>query len=107
MQAATTEQIDAFRAYLRCTGTDGELTPVYDAARLLVARYVGRAAGLVPDEILTLAVHKVGSELWAARDAVGGIVTGYTDMGSGLRLARDPMVAARPILAPYVGLGIG
>lgn len=105
MRAATPEQVDAFRAYLRCTGTDVELTPVYDAARLLVAQYV--ADRVVPDEILTLAVHKVGSELWAARDAVGGIVTGYTDMGSGLRLARDPMVAARPILALYVGLGIG
>lgn len=107
MQPATPGQIDAFRAYLRCTGTDQELVPVYDAARLLVAQYVGRAADRVPDEILTLAVHKVGSELWASRDAVGGIVTGYTDMGSGLRLARDPMVAARPLLAPYVGLGFG
>lgn len=105
MQAATLEQIDAFRAYLRCTGTDQELTPVYDAARLLVGQHVGSRD--VPAEILTLAVHKVGSELWAARDSVGGIVTGYTDMGSGLRLARDPMVAARPILAPYVCLGIG
>lgn len=105
MQPATTAQIDAFRAYLRCTGTDQELTPVYGVARLLVAQYV--ADRDVPDEILLLAVHKAGSELWASRDAVGGIVTGYTDMGSGLRLARDPMVAARPILAPYVGLGIG
>lgn len=105
MQAATPAQIDAFRAYLRCTGTDKELTPVYDAARLLVAQYVGSRS--VPEEILTLAVHKVGSELWASRDAVGGIITGYTDMGSGLRLARDPMVAARPLLAPYVSLGFG
>lgn len=105
MQPATPEQIDAFRAYLRCTGTDQELMPVYDAARLLVAQYVGSRD--VPAEILVLAAHKVGSELWASRDAVGGIVTGYTDMTGGLRLARDPMVAARPILAPYVGLGIG
>lgn len=105
MQAATPAQIDAFRAYLRCTGTDEELTPVYDVARLLVAQYVGSRD--VPEEILALAVHKVGSELWASRDAVGGIITGYTDMGSGLRLARDPMVAARPLLAPYVGLGFG
>lgn len=105
MQAATPAQIGAFRAYLRCTGTDEELTPVYDVAWLLVAQYVGSRS--VPEEILTLAVHKVGSELWASRDAVGGIVTGYTDMGSGLRLARDPMVAARPLLAPYVSLGFG
>lgn len=105
MQPATSGQVDAFRAYLRCTGTDKELVPVYDAARLLVAQYV--ADRVVPEEVLTLAVHKVGSELWASRDAVGGIVTGYTDVGSGLRLARDPMVAARPLLAPYVGLGFG
>lgn len=105
MQAATPAQLDAFRAYLRCTGTDKELAPVYDVARLLVAQYVGSRN--VPEEIFTLAVHKVGSELWASRDAVGGIVTGYTDMGSGLRLARDPMVAARPILAPYLPLGMG
>lgn len=107
MEAATPAQIDAFRAYLRCTGTDGELAPVYDAARLLVAQYVGHAYALVPSEILALAVHKVGSELWVSRDSVGGIVTGYTDMGSGLRLARDPMVAARPLLAPYLSLGFG
>ena len=105
MQPATHEQIDALRAYLRCTGTDQELMPVYDAARLLVAQYVGSRD--VPAEILVLAVHKVSSELWASRDSVGGIVAGYTDMTGGLRLARDPMVAARPILAPYVGLGIG
>lgn len=107
MQAATVEQIDAFRAYLRCTGTDKELTPVYDVARLLVHQYCGLQAGGVPDEIMLLAVHKVGSELWASRDAVGGIVTGYADATGGLRLARDPMVAARPLLAPYVSLGFG
>ena len=104
MKPATLAQIDDFRRYLRCAGTDEELTPVYDAARLLVSQCVSTRA--IPDEILTLAVHKCGSELWASRDAVGGIVTGYTD-GGGLRLARDPMVAARPILAPYLAMGFG
>ena len=46
------------------------------------------------------------SELYAKQNAIGGIVSDFSD-GPTVRLARDPMVAARPLLAPYVPLGFG
>ena len=104
--ADLTEALDALRAYLHNpTATDAELTPVLTSATHLVDKATsGRD---VPGEILTLAVHKVAAELWAARDAVGGIVAGYSDLGGSVRLARDPMIAARPILAPWIGVAFG
>ena len=106
MEDSTPDQLDALRAYLHNpTAADGELTPVLDGARHLVA--AATTGKDVPGEIITLAVHKVAAELWAARDAVGGIVAGYSDIGGSVRLARDPMIAARPILAPWIGVTFG
>jgi hypothetical protein len=103
VEAPTPAEIDALKAYLRSpSATSDEIAPVLMSARLLVHRHIeGRE---VPAEIVAIAVNKVAAELWAARDATGGIVSGFTDDGSGgIRLARDPMVAARPVLAPWVG----
>lgn len=72
----------------------------------LVTRYVGGAT--VPGEITDRATLEVGSELFHRRQAPNGIAQfASPDGGAAVRVARDPMVAAYPLLAPYVGLGVG
>lgn len=88
------------------------------AAIALVARYCGEeeihlaqsdpalSSSGVPKSILRRAVLEVGSELFHRRQAPNGIAQFATDGGAPIRVARDPMVAARPLLAPYLGVGI-
>lgn len=63
----------------------------------------GAYGGGIPVEILKRAILEVGAELYHRRTAPSGIRNFATEFGgSPVRLARDPMVAAYPILAPYV-----
>lgn len=73
-------------------------------ADALVSAFVGSAE--IPAEIRDRAVLEVGSELFHRRQAPNGIAQfAAADGTPGVRVARDPMVAARPILAPFVPLG--
>lgn len=60
---------------------------------------------IVPDEVTDRAVLEVGSELFHRKNAPNGVAQFATMDGAPIRVARDPMVAARPILAPYLGGG--
>lgn len=76
----------------------------------LVTRYIaGFGTPDIPTTIITLSVNVVGAELYHRRNAPNGVANYSDGMGGTIpmRVARDPMVAARPILAPYVGLAIG
>lgn len=57
----------------------------------------------VPVEIIERAILEVGAELYHRRQAPNGIKM-FADMDgtSTIRVARDPLVAARPLLAPYL-----
>lgn len=74
-------------------------------AEALVARHVGDVE--VPVEVEARAVLEVGADLFYRRAARNGVV----NFGSGIeaasvvRINRDPMTQAYPLLAPYVGLG--
>lgn len=71
----------------------------------LVTRHVGIAE--VPAAILDRATLEVGAELFHRRSAPNGISQfASPDTGAAIRVARDPMVAAYPLLAPFVGRGI-
>lgn len=71
----------------------------------LVMRFVGQAT--VPSAILDRAVLEVGSELFHRRQAPSGIAQFATAEGqSPIRVARDPMIAAYPILQPFTGVSI-
>lgn len=89
---------------------DGDLdfvTDCYDEATALVDKHVaGVPDGDVPDVVLSRAVLEVGAELFHRRATKNGVAQFATGDGQPVRVARDPMVAARPILAPYVALGI-
>lgn len=74
----------------------------------LVTAYVGTIDPVVaiPDEILDRAYLEVGSELYHRRQAPNGVAQFSTFDGAPIRVARDPMVGAYPLLQRYLGLGI-
>ena len=81
------------------------VTQCWDEAVALVTTFVGTAT--VPATVLLRARIECGSELFHRRSAPNGIAQFATlDGGSAVRVARDPMIAAYPILVPYVGQGI-
>lgn len=59
----------------------------------------------IPDQIAQRAVLEVGSELYHRKNAPNGVAQFATLDSPAVKIARDPMVAARPILAPYLGGG--
>ena len=86
-----------------------------DAAIELVAKECGAVAegdpsvmvfpASVPLVIVNRAIIEVGSELYNRRQAPNGISQFAANDGSAIRVARDPMVAAYPILRPYLAGG--
>jgi hypothetical protein len=58
-----------------------------------------------PEEVHKHAITQLVSELWTRRNAPGGVAQ-WTPDGAPLRLARDSLVAVRPLLDPYRGLGV-
>ena len=73
----------------------------------LVLAYVGKARTLVPDDVMERAIIEAGAELFHRKSAPNGVKSfGDGFDGATVRVARDPMVAARPILDPYLGMAI-
>lgn len=97
--------LDQFRATInQATGIDDDLDlarGVTHAAEL-VFHHVGSTK--VPRLVLELAVLEVARELYTRRDAPDGVLSPFGDAAP-IRLARDPLKAAYPILAPYLGGG--
>jgi len=60
----------------------------------------------VPPVVLDRAIKEVGSELFHRRQAPGGVAQFAGLDGAPIRVARDPMVSAYPILARHVGPAI-
>lgn len=75
-----------------------------DEALALVGRVIGTVT-TVPGEIHDRAVIEAGSELYHRRQAPNGISQFATPEGAPMRVARDPMNAARAILSPFLPLG--
>jgi hypothetical protein len=69
-------------------------------ATALVENEVGTAT--VPPVVLSRAIIEVGSELYNRRAAPNGISQFTAGDGGAIRVARDPMVAGRPILSPFL-----
>lgn len=79
---------------------DEYVTQCLAVAKQMVTDYVGDVT--VPDEIVDRATLEVGSELFHRKNAPNGVAQFASLDGAPIRVARDPMVAARPILAPYM-----
>lgn len=75
-------------------------------AWLSVTHFAGPA--VIPQTILDRAVLEVAAELYHRKNAPNGIKS-YADAfdgASAIRVARDALVAARPLLTPYMPLPI-
>lgn len=92
--------------YVGATTPDDEFVgQCWDEAIALVTKFVGTAT--VDADVLNRAYLECGSELYHRRSAPNGVAQFATlDGGSAVRVARDPMVGAYPILTPWVGLGV-
>ena len=97
---------DDLKAYVGAPDSDDTfVSTCWDEATALVNLYCGLV--VVPAVVLKRAKIECGSELYHRRSAPNGIAQFATlDGGSAVRVARDPMIAAIPILIPYVGLGV-
>lgn len=97
---------DELKAYVGATSVDDEfVADCWTEASALVAKFVGTAT--VNADVLNRAKLECGSELYHRRSAPNGVAQFATmDGGSAVRVARDPMVGAYPILTPWVGLGL-
>lgn len=75
---------------------------------LVVGYLAGHGLGYldIPEPVMNRAVLETGAELYhrkAARNGVSQFAT--ADSVSPMRIARDPLVAARPLLAPFLARG--
>lgn len=102
------EVIDAFLKYVNgntSNADDRDLAQrCLSTSAQLIADYIGTAT--VPDPLLDEATREVAAELWYRRQAPGGVAQFAGLDGTTVRMARDPMVAAYPILQRYV-VGVG
>ena len=94
------------KAYVNAPSADDTFVQqCWNEAIALVTKFSGTAT--VPDAIKDRARIEVGQELYSRRAAPNGIAQYATFEGaSAIRVARDPMVGAYPLLQPYVGQGI-
>lgn len=93
-------------AYVGDVPNDAFLKECAEQAATLIRDQVGTAT--VPAEILERAQIEVAAELYHRRSAPNGIknfADGF-DGTAAIRVARDALVAARPLLAPYLPLAI-
>ena len=97
---------DDLKAYVGASDSDNAfVNDCWSEATALVVAFVGTAT--VNADILQRAKIECGSELFHRRSAPNGIAQFATlDGGSAVRVARDPMIGAYPLLTPYVGLGL-
>jgi len=92
---------ETLKGYIRAGDDDDVfIERCFDDATELVNDYVGET--YIPEAKLALAILKTGGELYSQRDAPGGI-SQFSDMNANpIRVARDPLTAAKPILRKYV-----
>ena len=79
--------------------------PAWDGTDPAVEQYVPSAA---PEAVVDRAVIEVGADLFNRRNAPNGIVNGQFanyggDQAAAVRINRDPMAPAYPILRRWVG----
>ena len=98
--AVTVEQ---FRAYVGTKEDSAFVNSCLSSADQMVAKFVGSAR--VPGDVVDSAVLSCASELFHRRSAPNGVAQ-FADLGTAVRIAKDPMNAAREMLLPFTGPGL-
>lgn len=89
-------------------GTDESgdfITSCLNSGKSLVENYIG-AVETVPNHVEDQAVLIVASELFQRRSAPNGIAQFASMDGQPVRMGKDPMTAAYPLLLPFVSWGV-
>lgn len=94
---------DRLATYVNAGTSDDFVAECAAEAEELIEHYIGSAD--VPKTVRDRAVLEVGSELYNRRNAPNGIAQFATPDAAPIRVARDPLVGAYPILRHYVGIG--
>ncbi len=79
------------------------VTQCWDEAVVLVTTYVEPT--VIPAETLERAIEEVGAELFNRKSAKNGVAQFGAVDGQPMRIARNPMVAAYPLLDPFMSGG--
>lgn len=96
--AYTWEQL---KAYIRASDDDDDFVEeCFNEAVEFVTDYVGDK--FVPEIKLDAAIKVTGRDLYAQRDSPQGVGQFSDTNDTPIRVARDPLVAAKPILRKYV-----
>jgi hypothetical protein len=98
--AVTVEQ---FRAYVGTKEVSSFVDACLASANAMVSKFIGTAN--VPVDVLDSAVLSCASELFHRRSAPNGVAQ-FADLGTTVRIAKDPMNAAREMLLPFTGPGL-
>lgn len=99
---------DDLKAYVGAPDADDAfVADCWTVAHRLVDTYCGTKLVDVDADVLQRAKIECGSELYHRRSAPNGVAQFATlDGGQAVRVARNPMIAAVPLLEPYIGMGI-
>lgn len=106
--SATDEVAAALAPFVGARAVDPYISQCAVEAVDMVLHYIGAEKDAIPASVFHRACVEVGADLYHRRSARNGIA-GFedTDITSApVRINRDPLVPARPILAPYMKVGI-
>lgn len=78
------------------------LTQYITTAEHLVTHYAGTAWITVPESIQIHVITLVARELETRDKSPGGVFAAFGEHDGGIRLARDPLTLAYPLLKPYL-----
>lgn len=94
----------ALAGYVHASPTDAYVIQCATEATAMVAHRVDTVpTGTVPAPVVARAVLEVGKELFDRRQSRNGIAGLDNNDFAPMRIARDPMRAAMPYLADYLG----
>lgn len=112
---------DQLREYVGARSGDAAVASCYATATELVRGLLathqltiqdGRAVGadpasvVIPEPVVSRAILEVGAELYHRKNTKNGVQQlPVADQVSPLRIARDPLVAARPLFDSYLPVG--
>ncbi|XCB29637.1 hypothetical protein RQN30_10700 [Arcanobacterium hippocoleae] len=74
-------------------------------AQALIYNFCGSQSVNVPEPLLTQAILIVTREIETREKSPGGIFAAFGEQDGAVRLARDPMTMAYPLLRPFLGGG--
>jgi hypothetical protein len=92
-----------FRSYVGTKEVSDFVDTCLASAVQMVSKFVGSSR--VPTDILDSAILSCASELFHRRSAPNGVAQ-FADLGTTVRIAKDPMNASREMLLPFTGPGL-